>query len=100
MRIVVNDTVYDLPSIGTPVYFVKEYGNTYRLLRSCIHHVEIHGYSLRLMYERTLGKGDFGEVQFRDNFGSGYLSFDEAKTLWEQFTGKKFVGGQEKVVHC
>lgn len=100
MRITVDDKNYDVPNIGTPVYFIKEYGDTYRLLRSSVNHIEIGMYSFQIMYETTLGKGDFGIVGFRGAIGSGYLDFNEAKSRWEQLTGKVFNGGPEKVAHC
>ena len=101
MKITVDDKNYDVPDIGTPVYFVKEYGDTYRLLKSSIHHIEIGKYSFRIMYEKTLGKGDFGIVCFgRGTVGDGHLDFNKAKSYWEQLTGKVFKGGPEEVAHC
>ena len=84
MRVMIGDKTWDLPEVGTIVYFLKQWGDRCTIRKSRVDHYRFDGKRIGCYYKQALQNKDYFEVDSPGVCtGSGILDFEIIKKYWE-----------------
>lgn len=101
MKVVISDKTWDLPEIGTTVYFLKTWGDKYIIRKSCIDHYRFDGKGIRGCFKCKISDDNYFDVEIPGVCeGSGSLDFEVIKKRWEDFMHKPLNKTADQIEWC